>query len=627
MRIIMEEKKIDIRTIIRTDSSKIHISCHHFRNVSVSIRWNEDGFTLGTVKSINNTLFRKTVISYTGKPAHQAIFSSAKKVGWILYEERRTEKCTDRQETLWIAACQAIDRDCNSCKINSFKRDITKSPIAGDIIIVTKSSILAADNCFVASTYLILWHEIRDVFPPDQYSSQRPSPTAVYFTTLSDSASYTTVEEKSSPTRLLQTTRSLTPIHSEQVSVTSTVEEKSSPTRLLQTTRSLTPIHSEQVSVTSTAGSMLIDDNKPDQISDNQKVIGLTVGASISAVIIVILLTCLLVVLRRRSIERKSAKKNQTVQNSEDGNDYTGRQNIALPMQEDLSEYNELVMRRDSHQYGDLTSMGTKLNETTYDYIDHHKHKQETDICKTDKINSIQDPGDELIHDYSVLDPNEKTLNTVKVMSNTGRDGDTYAVLDPDESTTFCSGTDISDRLDKPCCKSNNNHTKELTCSQTKDEAYAVLDPNITGFDRTENVSKNESPETYTVLDPSITGFNRSDLTNTNGDMTKNQVNKNGLVQPFKEDGTDYEFAKPIDDDLSSKSCLPSNRHRTNSGGSYGTYETGKTHQRQDIHQQNPEENVYNRTVDDVYDSAAHIKMPTSRDDTYDHFSGEKKND
>ncbi|CAG2218857.1 unnamed protein product [Mytilus edulis] len=359
-------------------------------------------------------------------------------------------------------------------------------------------------------------------------------------------------------------------------------------------------------------------------ISDNQKVIGLTVGASVSAAIIVILLICLFVVLRRRSIERKSAKKHQTVQNSEDGNDYTGRQNIALPMQEDLTEYNELAMRRDSHQYGELTSVGTKPNETTYDYIDHHKHKQETDICKIDKINSMKDPGIELVQDYSVLDPNEKTLNTVMVMSNTERDGDAYAVLDPDESTTLCSGADSSNRLGKPLCESNNKHTKESTCSHTKDEAYAVLDPNITGFDRTGNVTKNESHETYTVLDPSITGFNRSNPTHEPGEMTKEHVNKNGLIHPFKEDGTDYEFAKPIDDNMSSKSSLPSYRDRTNSGG---IYQTGNTHRRQDIHQQNPEENVYNRTVDDVYDSAAHKRMPTSRDDTYDHFSGERINE
>ncbi|VDI11863.1 Hypothetical predicted protein [Mytilus galloprovincialis] len=440
---------------------------------------------------------------------------------------------------------------------------------------------------------LIVLFCVLDVFSQDQSSSQRPSSTAKAFTTIfSDSASYTTVEEQSSSTRSSQTTGSLI------------------------------PTYNEHVSFTSTAGNMFIDDNNPRPISDNQKVIGLTVGASVSAVIIVILLICLLVVLRRRSIERNSAKKNQTTQNSEDGHDYTGHQNIALPMQ-DLSDYNELAMHRDSHQYGDLTSVGTKPNETTYDYIDHHKHNQETDICKIDQINSSKDPGDELVQDYSLLDPNEKTLNTVKVKSNTERDGDTYAVLDPDEFTTLCSEAVNSDRLDKPLCESDYKHTQESTCSHTKDEAYAVLDPNITGFDRTENGAKTESPETYTILDPSITGFNRSDLTHTNGDMTKNRVNKNGLVQPFKEDGTDYEFAKPIDDE----SSLPSYRDRTNSGGSYGTYQTGNTHRLQDIHQQNPEENVYNRTVDDVYDSAAHQRLTTSRDDTYDHFSGEKIND
>ncbi|CAC5385000.1 unnamed protein product [Mytilus coruscus] len=282
--------------------------------------------------------------------------------------------------------------------------------------------------------------------------------------------------------------------------------------------------------------------NEAHPILDNQKVIGLTIGASVSAVIIVILLICLLVLIRRRSIETKSAKKNQTVQNSEDWNDYTARQNIALPMQGDFTEYNELAMRRDSHQYGDLKSMGTKPNETTYDYIDPHIHKQETDIYKRDKITSTEDPGVELIQEYLVLDPNEKTSNTVKVILNTGRDCDTYAVLDPEESTTLCSGVVNNDRLDIPLCESNNKHIKESTCSHATDESYAVLDPNITGFDRTENDEKNESSESYTVLDPNITGFNRSDLIHGSGDMTKDHVNKYGLIQPFG-DSNDNEFA------------------------------------------------------------------------------------
>lgn len=75
-------------------------------------------------------------------------------------------------------------------------------------------------------------------------------------------------------------------------------------------------------------------------------------------------------------------------------------------MRGDLTEYNDLDMRRDSHQYEDLKSARTKPQETSYDYIDHHIHKQETDICKTDKINSTKNACVELIHDYLVLDQN-----------------------------------------------------------------------------------------------------------------------------------------------------------------------------------------------------------------------------
>ncbi|CAC5377289.1 unnamed protein product [Mytilus coruscus] len=481
-----------------------------------------------------------------------------------------TEKCNVLRQMLWISACQASSSTgCNNCKIMSYRRDITTiCPNSSSLKIVTDNQLLAANDGFDVSQYLIIWHEIKDVFSQDQSSSQRPLPTTeVFTTTFSDSASYTTVEEQSSSTSSLQTTRSLA------------------------------PTYSEHVSFTSTAGKMLIDDNKPHPISDSQKVIAYAF----------------------RSLETKSYKKNQTIQNSENGNDYTGRQNIALPMQGDLTEYNELAMRRDSHQYGDLKSVGTKLHETTYDYIDPNIHKQETDICKNGELTSTNDPGVEFIQEYSVLDPNEKTSNAVKVILNAGRDCDTYAVLDPDESSTLRSGALKNDQLGISVCES--------TCVHAKDESYAVLDPNITGFDRTENDEKNESSETYTVLDPKITGFNRSDLTDEPGDMTKDHINKNGLIQPFERDGTDYEFAKHLDDDMSSKSSIPNYKDRTNSEGSCGSFQTGNNQRLQDINQRNTEENVYNRTVDDVYDTASHKRIPTSRNDLYDHFSDEKIDD
>ncbi|XP_063447544.1 uncharacterized protein LOC134727086 [Mytilus trossulus] len=423
VQIIMKDKEID-DMIIRNDSI-IHIS-FQFRKFNISIRREQDGFTLGTVQKVDRRFLRKTI--YTeGKITNQAIFSSARKTEWTFYEadavtsmstkifenpalicpilpqynymplhviflnrslqcsgkigiettcstrginieykcSEEREKCSDFNDILWIAACHTTtDRDCKSCKIRNYKRYIPKI-CQNFMTIVTDDSVIAADNCFEASKYLILWHEIRDVFSQDQSSSQRPLPTAKDFTTtFSDSESYTS--------------------------------EQSPSTRSLHTTRSATPTFNNDVSFTST---------------------GLIVGASVSAAIIVILLICLLVILRRRSIETKSAKKNQPVHNFKDGNDHTGRQNIGLSIQGDLTEYNDLAMYRDSHQYEDLKSARTKPQETSYDYIDPHIHKQEPDNCKTDKINSTKNACAELIHDYLVFDPNEK-----KVASNIGRD-------------------------------------------------------------------------------------------------------------------------------------------------------------------------------------------------------------
>ncbi|VDH99116.1 Hypothetical predicted protein, partial [Mytilus galloprovincialis] len=278
--IIMEDKEIDDR-IIRNDPI-IHVS-HQFRKFNISIRREPDGFTLGTVQLVNRTFLRKTIIRYTeGKITNQAIFSSARKTEWTFYEagvvssmetkilESYTHicpilpqyeeiplhvsflnrssrwcgeigfrtacntksiiieyKCSDEREKctdiLWIGACHTTtDRDCKSCKIRNYERYIPKI-CQNDITIVTDDSLLAANNCFEASKYLILWHEIRDVFSQNQSSSQRPLSTTKDFpTTLSDSESYTSGEEQSPSTRSLHTTRSSTPTFNKDVSFRST---------------------------------------------------------------------------------------------------------------------------------------------------------------------------------------------------------------------------------------------------------------------------------------------------------------------------------------------------------------------------------------------------------------------
>lgn len=75
-------------------------------------------------------------------------------------------KCDNIQEILWIAACETDDTKCNRCKIMTHKFDINKRCQNDEAIYNIKidDSLNGGNNCVLASTYLIIWHEIRGIF-------------------------------------------------------------------------------------------------------------------------------------------------------------------------------------------------------------------------------------------------------------------------------------------------------------------------------------------------------------------------------------------------------------------------------------------------------------------------------
>jgi hypothetical protein len=53
-------------------------------------------------------------------------------------------------------------------------------------------------------------------------------------------------------------------------------------------------------------------------------------------------------------------------------------------------------------------------------------------------------------------------------------------------------------------------YSVQMNIPNDNEASYAILDPNETGFDRSNKTDESTPPGTYTILDPSVTGFNRS---------------------------------------------------------------------------------------------------------------------
>ena len=125
--------------------------------------------------------------------------------------------------------------------------------------------------------------------------------------------------------------------------------------------------------------------------------------------------------------------------------------------------------------------------------------------------------------------------------------------------------------------------TSEITARKI-DNAYCILDPNETGFNRSRNISKQNA-------------------VNESKDTDRKDINENCYV-----------FAKPFGENLLTRT------------GGYDSLESTA----QNLHCENVyncTDNVYSHAVDNVYDSTTHCKSVDMSDNTYDHFFGEKTED
>ncbi|XP_076073154.1 uncharacterized protein LOC143044848 [Mytilus galloprovincialis] len=126
--------------------------------------------------------------------------------------------------------------------------------------------------------------------------------------------------------------------------------------------------------------------------------------------------------------------------------------------------------------------------------------------------------------------------------------------------------------------------------STVSDHKYSIVDQTPeTTLNETRDDRKGTT-DSYMVLDPSATGFNRTELPNT------------------------YEFAKPVMD--AENIIGDQDQYALSEEGVYD-------HSGNNRHKES-EVNIYNHAVDTIYDSGSHKRNDDGRDDTYDHFFGQK---
>ncbi|VDI13845.1 Hypothetical predicted protein, partial [Mytilus galloprovincialis] len=156
---------------------------------------------------------------------------------------------------------------------------------------------------------------------------------------------------------------------------------------------------------------------------------------------------------------------------------------------------------------------------------------------------------------------------------------------------------------------SNESNTKQskYTCqhnnkrNHVSNNASAVLDKTK----ETAFFPNSMSPvNNYLVLDPNETGFNRSE-------------------GPEKMNGS-YELAQPIHHIDHSKD---SRWNRKTSNDVYAHSMEGMYDSSNDNRHKESESNIYSRAVDNVYDSSCHTRKNGETEDNYDHFTGKKTDD
>ncbi|CAG2228067.1 unnamed protein product [Mytilus edulis] len=132
---------------------------------------------------------------------------------------------------------------------------------------------------------------------------------------------------------------------------------------------------------------------------------------------------------------------------------------------------------------------------------------------------------------------------------------------------------------------------------------YATVEPSTEQGYISEMISKDAASNNYLVLDPNITGYNRSE------DKTKTDQ---------------YELAQPINTSRE-KTSFDNTTYITDD--TYALSEEGVYDSSRDNRHKESTNNIYSHTVDTVYDSSSRSKSDSERQYTYDHCTGRKTED
>ncbi|XP_063446961.1 uncharacterized protein LOC134726485 [Mytilus trossulus] len=130
--------------------------------------------------------------------------------------------------------------------------------------------------------------------------------------------------------------------------------------------------------------------------------------------------------------------------------------------------------------------------------------------------------------------------------------------------------------------------------STLSDHNYSIVDQTAEALLNETRDGGTGTTDSYMILDPYATGYNRKTL-------------------PTCTTRSDYEFAKPennIDDE--SKFALPEERDYDHAGNN---------------RLKELEFNIYSHAVDNIYDTGSHKRKEEGRENTYDHFFGQKTAD
>ena len=138
-----------------------------------------------------------------------------------------------------------------------------------------------------------------------------------------------------------------------------------------------------------------------------------------------------------------------------------------------------------------------------------------------------------------------------------------------------------------------------------------------------------ENNTAYEMCDSREINFNTGNLPQPN--LPKNQLVLNQVQTAFKEQRTDeedqmrndYNLAMPIHNNISDKQ----NENILLSNDTYIIPEDGTYDHSHNTRHAETESNLYTHTIDDMYDVTRQHRRPDGKEDTYDHFFGNKTKD